>query len=85
MSRSDNGPLGNFNDLSDREMEILRCLLNGVQNKQIARELDISDGTVKVNLKAILKENRVQNRTQAAIWVMNHRVALGISVVQRTL
>jgi two-component system, NarL family, nitrate/nitrite response regulator NarL len=81
MSRSDNGPLGNFNDLSDREMEILRCLLNGVQNKQIARELDISDGTVKVNLKAIL----VQNRTQAAIWVMNHRVALGISVVQRTL
>jgi two-component system, NarL family, nitrate/nitrite response regulator NarL len=66
MSRSDNGPLGNFNDLSDREMEILRCLLNGVQNKQIARELDISDGTVKVNLKAILKENRVQNRKRAA-------------------
>jgi two-component system nitrate/nitrite response regulator NarL len=85
MSRSDNGPLGNFNDLSDREMEILRCLLNGAQNKQIARELDISDGTVKVNLKAILKKIRVQNRTQTAIWAMNHRVALGISVVQRAL
>jgi two-component system nitrate/nitrite response regulator NarL len=83
MSRSDNGPLGNFNDLSDREMEILRCLLNGAQNKQIACELDISDGTVKVYLKAIMRKIRVQNRTQAAIWALQHSAALGISAVQR--
>jgi two-component system nitrate/nitrite response regulator NarL len=83
MSRSDNGPLGNLNGLSDREMQILRCLLNGAQNKQIACELDISDSTVKVYLKAIMKKIRVQNRTQAAIWALHHSAALGISAVQR--
>jgi len=66
--------------LSDREMQILRCLCNGDQNKQIAHQLEISDGTVKVHLKAILKKIRVQNRTQAALWAMNHRAGLGISV-----
>ena len=84
MSRSDNGPVGNFNGLSDREMQILRCLLNGAQNKQIACELDISDGTVKVYLKAIMRKINVQNRTQAAIWALHHSAALGISAVQRT-
>jgi two-component system, NarL family, nitrate/nitrite response regulator NarL len=83
MSRSDNGPVGNFNGLSDREMQILRCLLNGAQNKQIACELDLSDGTVKVYLKAIMRKINVQNRTQAAIWALHHSAALGISAVQR--
>jgi two-component system nitrate/nitrite response regulator NarL len=82
-SRSDNGPLGNFNGLSDREMKVLRCLRNGAQNKQIAYELEISGGTVKVHLKAIMKKIRVQNRTQAAIWALHHGAALGISAVQR--
>ena len=78
MSRSDTGPIGHFNGLSDREMQILGCLLNGAQNKQIAYELKISDGTVKVHLKAILKKIRVQNRTQAAIWALNHGIARDI-------
>ena len=78
MSRSDNGHMGHFNGLSDREMQILACLLNGAQNKQIAYELKISDGTVKVHLKAILKKIRVQNRTQAAIWALNHGIARDI-------
>jgi two-component system nitrate/nitrite response regulator NarL len=80
MLRSHNGPVENLNGLSDREMQILRCLCNGDQNKQIAHQLEISDGTVKVHLKAILKKIRVQNRTQAALWAMNHRAGLGISV-----
>jgi two-component system nitrate/nitrite response regulator NarL len=78
MSRSDNGHMGHFNGLSDREMQILACLLNGAQNKQIAYELKISDGTVKVHLKAILKKIHVQNRTQAAIWALNHGIARDI-------
>jgi two-component system, NarL family, nitrate/nitrite response regulator NarL len=78
MSRSDNGQIGHFNGLSDREMQILACLLNGAQNKQIAYELKISDGTVKVHLKAILKKIHVQNRTQAAIWALNHGIARDI-------
>jgi len=75
MPRSDNGHMGHFNGLSDREMQILACLLNGAQNKQIAHKLEISDGTVKVHIKSILKKIRVQNRTQAAIWALNHGVA----------
>src|SRR5258708_2288364 len=65
--------------LSAREMQILGCLVSGDQNKQIAYELKISDGTVKVHLKAILKKIRVQNRTQAAIWAMNHGISRNLA------
>jgi two-component system nitrate/nitrite response regulator NarL len=78
LLRGDCGPVGNLHGLSDREVEILRCLYNGDQNKQIAHQLGISDGTVKVHLKAIMKKIHVQNRTQAAVWAMNHRAGLGI-------
>jgi two-component system nitrate/nitrite response regulator NarL len=66
---------GHINGLSSREMQILACLVEGDQNKKIANVLNISDGTVKVHLKAILKKIRVQNRTQAAIWAMNHGIS----------
>lgn len=68
MARNDAAQEDHVNGLSDREMQILNHLLNGAQNKQIARELQISEGTVKVHLKAILKKIGAQNRTQAAIW-----------------
>jgi two-component system nitrate/nitrite response regulator NarL len=58
--------------LSPRELAILRCLINGNSNKCIARKIDIAEATVKVHVKAILRKIRVQNRTQAAIWGMNH-------------
>ena len=45
-------------------------------NKVIARKIDIAEATVKVHIKAILRKIRVQNRTQAAIWAMNHNSAL---------
>ena len=83
MSR--NGRSDHVSGLSDRETQILGCLLNGAQNKQIAHELKISDGTVKVHLKAILKKIRVQNRTQAAIWALNHGIARDISEDARRL
>lgn len=58
--------------LSPRELVILRCLIEGNSNKGIARKIDIAEATVKVHVKAILRKIRVQNRTQAAIWGMNH-------------
>ncbi len=58
--------------LSTREKLILRCLVEGDSNKCIARKIDIAEATVKVHVKAILREIRVQNRTQAAIWGMNN-------------
>jgi two-component system, NarL family, nitrate/nitrite response regulator NarL len=51
----------------------MRCLINGDSNKAIARKIDITEATVKVHIKAILRKIRVHNRTQAAIWAMNHR------------
>jgi len=58
--------------LSPRENSVLRCLIEGDSNKCIARKTDISEATVKVHIKAILRKIRVQNRTQAAIWGMNN-------------
>jgi two-component system nitrate/nitrite response regulator NarL len=54
--------------LSDRETGILRCLMRGEANKVIARQFDISEATVKVHIKAILRKTRARNRTQAAVW-----------------
>ena len=75
VSRSDLGSTRHLNGLSDREMQILSHVRKGGQNKQIANDLKISDGTVKVHLKSILKKIHVQNRTQAAIWALDHGVA----------
>ena len=54
--------------LSDRELEILKCLACGDSNKAIARTCQIAESTVKIHLKSILRKIHVQNRTQAAIW-----------------
>lgn len=53
--------------LSERESEILRGLVAGQSNKAIARDLNISEATVKVHVKALLRKMQVTNRTQAAI------------------
>ena len=57
---------------SPREKEILRYLLSGHSNKMIARGLGITEATVKVHLKGLLRKIRAANRTQAAIWAMNN-------------
>jgi DNA-binding NarL/FixJ family response regulator len=58
--------------LSPQEKVILRCLIEGDSNKYIARKIDITEATVKVHVKAILRKIRVQNRTQAAVWGINN-------------
>jgi two-component system nitrate/nitrite response regulator NarL len=57
-------------NLSDREIEILKCLVAGEANKVISRRLNITEATVKVHIKAILRKLHVVNRTQAAIWAV---------------
>lgn len=83
MARGDTGQGGRSPGLSHREMQILALLLNGAPNKRIAFDLKISEGTVKVHLKAILKKINVRNRTQAAIWALNRGIARDISVSAR--
>lgn len=57
-------------NLTGRESEILECLLEGDSNKLIARRLSITESTVKIHMKSLLRKINVQNRTQAAIWAM---------------
>jgi len=61
-------------NLSARESEILCCLIDGDANKVISRRLQISDATVKVHIKAILRKLHVVNRTQAAIWAVSRGI-----------
>jgi len=58
--------------LSRREMLILRALMEGASNNVIACKLVLTESTVKVHMKAILRKLRLQNRTQAAIWARDH-------------
>ncbi len=52
--------------LTPRQHEVLRCLMQGQPNKQIARELGIGEGTVKLHIAAVLRALRARNRTEAA-------------------
>jgi DNA-binding NarL/FixJ family response regulator len=58
--------------LSPREREMLSHLVAGHSNKEIGRHLGITEATVKVHLKSVLRKIRVENRTQAAIWAMSN-------------
>ncbi|EZP71950.1 Two component transcriptional regulator, LuxR family [Sphingomonas paucimobilis] len=71
--------------LSDRELEILRWLIMGCPNKVISKRMDISEATVKVHVKAVLRKLRVKNRTQAAIWAANHGMRGRVTEVEPDL
>lgn len=60
------------NELSKREIQILRCLLAGQSNKAIARNLHITESTVKMHFKNVMRKINAQNRTQAAVWAIQH-------------
>ena len=63
-----------FSDLSPREMEILSHLTEGQSNKVIAKHLGISDGTVKLHVKSILKKLGLHSRVEAAVLAANERI-----------
>jgi DNA-binding NarL/FixJ family response regulator len=54
--------------LSERELDVLRCVAEGLPNKAIARRLEISEKTVKAHLTRIYQQIGVTDRTQAALW-----------------
>src|SRR5262249_23501017 len=60
--------LRNHRQLSEREVQILNGLVKGHANKVIARTRNITEATVKVHVRTIMRKIRVGNRTQAAIW-----------------
>jgi len=54
--------------LSVREREIVQCIASGMPNKVIARELQLSEPTVKVHVGAVLRKLNLTNRTKVAVW-----------------
>lgn len=79
VAQNENGGLPGRSTLSERETEILACLVNGHSNKAIANRLQITEGTVKVHLKGVLKKIHAQNRTQAAIWALQHGIVADVT------
>lgn len=71
--RNDAPAVPNANTLTEREWEVLYLLAKGKSNKMIARELEVTEGTVKVHVKNLLKKLGLRSRLQAAVWVMNYQ------------
>ncbi len=65
----------NPNQLSEREMEVLKLLAKGMVNKEIAAALFISEKTVKNHISSIFRKLEVQDRTQAAVYAIRHHLA----------
>lgn len=60
--------------LTEREMEVLRCIARGMSNKEIAAELVISEKTVKTHVSNVLQKLHLADRTQAAIYAMQRKL-----------
>ncbi|WP_018151844.1 response regulator [Leeia oryzae] len=58
--------------LTPREREILSFLAKGGSNKEIARELDLAESTVKIHVQNILKKLNLSSRVQAAVFAVEH-------------
>jgi DNA-binding NarL/FixJ family response regulator len=53
--------------LTPRQLDVLHCLMRGEPNKVIARELGLTEGTVKIHIASILRTLQARNRTEAVI------------------
>ncbi len=71
MHQNDRSPL---NDLTPRELEVLKNIARGRSNYEIAVELGISEGTVKMHVSNILSKLHLADRTQAAIYALQQRL-----------
>jgi two-component system nitrate/nitrite response regulator NarL len=61
--------------LTPREQEILTSIARGGSNKEIARQLDITESTVKIHVQNILKKLELSSRVQVAIYALEHGLA----------
>jgi DNA-binding NarL/FixJ family response regulator len=62
--------IGVVEDLTNREIDILELVVEGMTNKEIASALNISENTVKIHLRNILEKLHLQNRIQAAVYAV---------------
>lgn len=59
-----------LSELTEREQDVLRCVASGMSNKMIAQQLAITDGTVKVHIKHMLRKLGFRSRLEAAVWAV---------------
>lgn len=60
--------------LTPRERDIIKLIAEGLPNKMIARRLNITESTVKVHVKHLLKKMKLKSRVEAAVWVLQSNV-----------
>ncbi len=63
-----------IDQLTPRERDILKLIAQGLSNKMSARKLDITESTVKVHVKHLLKKMKLKSRVEVAVWVHQQRV-----------
>jgi two-component system nitrate/nitrite response regulator NarL len=63
--------------LTDRELEILAHIAQGMSNKGIAKALDISHDTVKLHVRHILAKLNVSSRVEAAVYAVERKASAG--------
>jgi len=66
--------------LTERQAQVLALLARGLSNREIAAHLELSEGTVKIHVTAILKALGVASRTQALIAVARYGIDLGVAL-----
>ncbi|MBT0961345.1 response regulator [Denitromonas iodatirespirans] len=66
---------GALDKLTPRERDILGCIAKGQSNKQIARNLDVAESTVKIHVQSILKKLHLSSRVQAAVFAVERGFA----------
>lgn len=66
-----------YDSLTPREKDILKLIAEGLSNKMIGRRLDISDGTVKVHVKHLLKKLNLRSRVEVAVWAVEEGLHKG--------
>ncbi len=68
-------PPDGFGDLTQREQQVALAVTTGARNKEIARQLGMSERTVKMHLGSIFQKLQVEDRVQLVLCMMNQRVA----------
>jgi DNA-binding NarL/FixJ family response regulator len=71
--------MANLSELTSRELEILRFVISGKTNKDIAAEISISPKTVEFHLDNIYTKIGVKTRSMAGVWALQHGLAVETS------
>jgi DNA-binding NarL/FixJ family response regulator len=73
MSQPDRGPVSTFR-LTERELEVLRLVAQGLNNKDIAKKLFISENTVKNHVRNLLEKLQLHSRMEAVLYAVREKI-----------